>query len=205
VFVSSVIALNHLSLETILPLDWREALHEHLPGTMHLQAGVAVVRRWRTQDASEVARQADDRRVWINLRDAFPHPYHIEDAERFIAMATAMSPPTYFAIEVAGRAAGGIGYTLHSDVERVGAEVGYWLGAEFWGRGIATQAVRAVTELAFATHPELQRLYAVPFSWNPASARVLEKAGYLREGTLRRSAIKDGHVLDQWMYAIVRE
>ena len=172
---------------------------------VQLQAGLALVRTWRTQDAGEVARQADDRRVWLNLRDAFPNPYRIEDAERFIAMAIAMSPQTYFAIEVAGRTAGGIGYTLHSDVERVGAEVGYWLGAEFWGRGIATQAVRAVTELAFATHPELQRLYAVPFSWNPASARVLEKAGYSREGTLRRSAIKDGHVLDQWMYAIVRE
>ena len=172
---------------------------------MHLAAGNAVVRSWRKQDAGDLVPHANDRRVWRNLRDAFPHPYRIDDAERFIAMATQMSPETYFAIEVNGHAVGGVGYTLHTDVERIGAELGYWLGAEFWGRGIATSVVRAVTACAFEAHPELCRLYAVPFAWNPASARVLEKAGYRREGTLRRSALKDGHVLDQWMYAIVRE
>ena len=164
-----------------------------------------ILRHWRTDDANELAQQANDRRIWRAMRDAFPHPYGRTDAERFIAKAAAMSPRTYFAIEVDGRVAGGIGYTLHTDVERIGAEVGYWLGAEFWGRGIATAAVRELTALAFAAHPELQRLYAVPFSTNPASARVLEKCGYLREGTLRRSAVKDGLVLDQWMYAILRE
>src|SRR6185369_13745408 len=118
--------------------------------------------------------------------------------------ATSMSPQTYFAIELDGEPVGGIGYTLQSDVERIGAEIGYWLGAAVWGRGIATAAVRALSRHAFAAHPELQRLYAVPYTTNPASARVLEKAGYVREGTLRRSAIKDGQVLDQWMYAFVR-
>jgi len=171
---------------------------------MRLPAGPAVVRPWRDEDAEEIARQANDRRVWINLRDAFPHPYGLDDAEQFIARAAAASPPTVFAIEVDGRPAGGIGYTLHTDVERIGAEVGYWLGAEYWGRGIATGAVRALSRHAFATHPELRRLYALPFCWNPASARVLEKAGYRLEGTLRQSAIKDGKVVDQWMYALLR-
>jgi RimJ/RimL family protein N-acetyltransferase len=138
------------------------------------------------------------------LRDAFPHPYGTEDGKRFIAMARAMTPRTYFAIEVEERLAGGIGYTLHSDVERIGAEVGYWLGHEFWGRGIATAALQMLTAHAFQAHPELQRLWAVPYATNAASARVLEKAGYVREGTLRRSAIKDGRILDQWMYAILR-
>jgi len=163
------------------------------------------LRPWRTEDASELAELANDRRIWLNLRDAFPHPYGLEDAERFIARAVAMSPRTNFAIEVDDRIAGGIGYTLHTDVERVGAEVGYWLGVPFWGRGLATAAVLALTGLAFTAHPELRRLYAVPFSWNPASARVLEKCGYRREGTLRQNAIKDGQLLDQWMYAILRE
>jgi RimJ/RimL family protein N-acetyltransferase len=172
---------------------------------MRLPAGPASVRPWAAADAAEIARQANDRRVWINLRDAFPHPYRLDDAERFIARATAASPPTVFAIEVDGRPAGGIGYTLHTDVERIGAEVGYWLGAEYWGRGIATAAVRAVSRHAFVTHAELRRLYALPFSWNPASARVLEKAGYRLEGTLRQSAIKDGKVVDQWIYALLRE
>jgi RimJ/RimL family protein N-acetyltransferase len=152
-----------------------------------------------------MARHANDRRIWQNLRDAFPHPYGIEDAERFIAMATAMSPQTYFAMDVDAGAIGGIGYTPRTDVERISAELGYWLGVEFWGRGIATAAVRAVTRHAFGADPNLQRLYAVPYATNPASARVLEKAGFRCEGTLRHSALKDGRVLDQWMYAILRE
>jgi RimJ/RimL family protein N-acetyltransferase len=139
------------------------------------------------------------------MRDAFPHPYGIEDAERFIAMALEKSPPTFLAIEWSGQIAGGIGYTLHTDVERVSAEVGYWVGHEYWGRGIGTVALRRLTSRAFRVHGELRRLYAVPFACNPASARVLEKAGYRCEGTLRQSVAKDGQILDQWMYAILRE
>lgn len=172
---------------------------------MELRAGSTLVREWQEADADSLARQANDRRVWLGLRDAFPHPYAIEDAWRFIAMAQRQSPPTYFAIEVIGRVAGGIGYTEHSDVERIGAEVGYWLGCAFWGQGIATAALRLLTEHAFGVNVQLQRLYAVLFSSNPASARVLVKAGYYCEGTLRQSAIKDGQILDQWMYAILRD
>lgn len=169
-----------------------------------IPAGQAVLRHWRGSDAAGLARVANDRRVWLGMRDAFPHPYAEEDGRRFVAMAAAMSPQTYFAIEVAGAVAGGIGYTLKEDVERIGAEVGYWLGVEYWGRGIAADALRALTRHAFAAHPELRRLWAVPYASNAASARVLEKAGFEREGTLRQSAIKDGRVLDQCMYAILR-
>lgn len=164
-----------------------------------------TIREWRPDDAATLARLADDRGVWLGLRDLFPHPYQLADAHRFIAFAAAMSPVTYFAIEVDGALAGGIGYTPRTDVERVGAEVGYWLGREFWGRGIATAALRLLTGHAFAAQPELQRLFAVPFAANAASARVLEKAGYTREGVLRRSVIKDGSVQDQFMYAILRD
>jgi ribosomal-protein-alanine N-acetyltransferase len=171
---------------------------------MELAAGDAIVRHWRIEDAEGLARAADDRRIWLNLRDAFPHPYSVADARRFLAVALGLTPQTYFAIERAGVVAGGIGYTPRSDVERVGAEIGYWLGADHWGRGIATAAVVAVTRHAFDAHPELRRIYAVPFASNPASARVLEKAGYALEGTLRESVVKDGRVLDQWMYAALR-
>jgi RimJ/RimL family protein N-acetyltransferase len=171
---------------------------------MELKAGQSVVRSWRPEDAAALAREANDRRIWVNMRDAFPHPYGVADGERFIAMALAMSPRTYFAVEIAGSVAGGIGYTLHGDVERAAAEVGYWLGVAHWGRGVATAAVRAVSGYAFATHPELRRLYAMPFASNPASARVLQKAGYRLEATLRENVVKDGKVLDQWMYALLR-
>ena len=90
-----------------------------------------------------------------------------------------------------------------ADVERTSAEIGYWLGEGVWGRGIASAAVRAVSEHAFAAYG-LTRLFAVPYARNAASARVLEKAGYVLEGRLRRSAIKDGVVLDQLLYALVR-
>ena len=164
-----------------------------------------VLRPWRPSDREALAGLANDRRISINLRDGFPYPYAVEDADRFIAMAQGMEPQTHSAIEASGQLAGGIGYTLHADVERIAAEVGYWIGVPFWGRGVATEAVRLVTAMAFSHHPELRRLYALPFASNPASARVLEKAGYRREAVLRQSAIKAGVVQDQWMYAMLRD
>ena len=167
-------------------------------------SGSRAIREWRRDDAAALARLANDRQVWLGLRDLFPHPYSLDDAHGFITLATGMTPPTFFAIAADGVLAGGIGYTRRTDVERVGAEIGYWLGREFWGRGIATAALRLVTAHAFAAHPELRRLFAVPFASNAASARVLEKAGYVREGIMRQSVIKDGRVQDQFLYAILR-
>lgn len=169
-----------------------------------VESGDVVIRWWSSGDADDLARQANDRRIWANMRDAFPNPYKPEDARRFIAKAQEMDPQTYFAVEAFGHIAGGIGYTLHADVERIGAEVGYWLGPGFWNRGIGTAALRAVTGRAFREHDWLCRLYAVPFAGNRASARILEHVGYSLEGTLKQSAIKEGRVVDQWMYAIVR-
>lgn len=162
------------------------------------------IRFWQPSDREALAAIADDRRIWLNLRDAFPHPYGLADADRFIDLARRMSPPTYYAIEAGGALAGGIGYVLHGDVERGSAEVGYWLGVAFWGRGIATQALRLLNGEAFTRQPELRRLYALPFASNAASARVLEKAGYRREALLRESAVKDGVIQDQWLYALLR-
>ncbi|HEU5182813.1 MAG TPA: GNAT family protein [Candidatus Polarisedimenticolia bacterium] len=172
---------------------------------MDLKEGTIVLREWREADAEALAQQANDRSVWLGLRDLFPHPYGIEDARRFIAMAVAIQPPRNFAIEVGGHLAGGIGYMPRTDVERIGAEVGYWLGSEFRGKGVATAALRLLSAHAFRSHPELRRLYAVPYATNRASARVLEKAGYRLEGTLRQSAVKDGRILDQWMYSLLRD
>jgi RimJ/RimL family protein N-acetyltransferase len=173
---------------------------------MRIQVDDAIaLRSWRASDREALATLANDRRVWINLRDRFPHPYSLEDADRFIAAVIQMDPPRLLAVEVGGAVAGGVAYTLHEDVERVAAEVSYWLGTTFWGKGVATKALRALTRHTFASHSGLRRLYAVPFCSNPASARVLEKAGYRREAVLRQSVIKDGVVLDQWVYAILRD
>ena len=136
------------------------------------------------------------------MRDAFPRPFTLERARSFIGAARAAQPETRFAICVDDAAVGGIGFTLHSDVERVSAELGYWLGEACWGRGIASEAVIAVTRYALETH-RLTRVFAVPFATNLGSARVLEKAGYLLEGRLRRSMIKEEQVNDQLLYAFV--
>jgi RimJ/RimL family protein N-acetyltransferase len=172
---------------------------------MELRLSTGVVRPLRPDDAQSLARYANDRRIWRNLRDRFPHPYTIDHADAFIAWVTGMTPQTLFAIAVDDEAVGGIGYTLHDDVERASAEMGYWLGVAFWGRGIMTAALGALTQYAFDQHADLHRIYAVPFAWSTASIRVLEKAGYSLEGRMRRSAVKDGQVTDQLLYAILRE
>jgi RimJ/RimL family protein N-acetyltransferase len=163
-----------------------------------------TLRSWRSGDEDSLVRHADDRDVWINLRDRFPHPYTRDDARAWLRLVAESTPETNFVVAVADEAVGGIGLTLQDDVSRRSAEIGYWLGRAYWGRGIATAAVRALTDWAFA-HFDLCRLYAGVFEWNPASARVLEKAGYVLEGRLRRSVTKDGRTIDQLLYALVRD
>jgi len=163
----------------------------------------AVVRAWRPDDVSSLVEHANNRNVSRRLRDRFPHPYGLEHGQGFLTWVGQQETPSVWAIAVNGRAVGGIGLQLGQDVERVSAEIGYWLGEAFWGRGIATAALEAVTAPAFEAF-DLSRIFAVPFAANPASVRVLEKAGYLREGHLRQSAIKDGVIQDQYLYARYR-
>jgi RimJ/RimL family protein N-acetyltransferase len=167
---------------------------------VNLKCGPCTVRSWRHGDEETLPLHANNRKVWINLRDSFPHPYTRSDAEKWIRHIEQITPETNFAIDVNGEAVGGIALVLHDDVERCSAEVGYWLGEKYWGRGITTAALLGLTEYAFK-ELNLTRVYAVPYARNAASIKVLEKAGYTCEGVMRRSAIKDGVVLDQLMYA----
>ncbi len=151
-------------------------------------------------DEPSMVRHANSYEVWRRLRDRFPHPYTRADAEQWIALTQRQDPQTHFAIEVSGEAIGGIGLELGSDIERRSAEIGYWLGEAFWARGITTAAVRTLTSYGFEMLG-LTRIFAVPFASSSASIRVLEKCGYIREGVMRRSAIKEGVVIDQVLYA----
>ena len=170
---------------------------------MELVLGSCTLRDWRRTDRDALCRHANNLAIARNLRDGFPHPYTAAHADWWLAMCEKRSPQTFFAIAIADEAVGGIGLTLHDDVERVAAELGYWLSEAHWGKGVVTAAVRALTEWAFASFP-LTRVYAMPFASNPASARVLEKAGFTLEGRLRRSIIKHEVVQDQLMCARVR-
>ena len=167
---------------------------------MEIQCTACLLRPLVAADAEALALHANDRDVWLNLRDRFPHPYSLRDAEEYIATVMGRPLQTSFGIIVSGEAAGNVSLMLGQDIERRTAEIGYWLGRAFWSRGIVTEAVRAATLYAF-DQLGMHRVFAVPFGRNPASTRVLEKVGYVREGILRRSAIKDGELIDQILYA----
>jgi [ribosomal protein S5]-alanine N-acetyltransferase len=170
---------------------------------MELKISKARLREWKAGDEESLVRHANNPRIWRNLRDAFPNPYTLADARHWIEVASPTTPITNFAIVVDGAAVGAIGLMLKDDVFRRSAEIGYWLGEEFWGRGIVTEAVRATTDYAFTTF-DLCRVYAGVFEWNRASMRVLEKAGYEYECRLRKSVTKDGQTIDEFIYSTIR-
>jgi ribosomal-protein-alanine N-acetyltransferase len=171
---------------------------------MEMKLDKCTLREWKTGDEESLVRHANNRNVWINLRDSFPHPYTLIDARDWIQRASTEAPVRNFAIVVDGTAAGGIGFIPREDVYKRSAEIGFWLGEEYWGRGIMTKALCAVTEYAFDDF-DLCRLYACVFEWNPASMRVLEKAGYHLEARLKKAVTKEGKTIDEFLYAIVRE
>ena len=161
-------------------------------------------RSLRVTDAPRLAQIATDRTIWINLRDRFPHPYTRADADAFITRETGQSPERNFAVAVDDQPVGAIGLVLGEDIYRVSAEIGYWLGAEWRGQGIAGEALRGLSAWAFEFFG-LQRIHANVFTWNPLSARVLERSGFTLESTARSIAIKDGTVTDEWIYVRLRD
>jgi len=165
--------------------------------------GEYMIRDWKRDDASSLAQYANNRKIWSNLRDAFPHPYTKEDAALYIARSLQKVPRTAFAIATKTEAIGSIGLMPGQDVHRFTAELGYWLGEPFWGRGIMTEAVKALSEYAF-NGLGFRRIFAEPYATNLASARVLEKSGFLREGILRANVVKEDRTLDQFLYAKIK-
>jgi len=170
---------------------------------MLLDLGDLRVRSWRKNDLDALVRYANNAKVAANLRDQFPHPYTRFAAAAYLVEVRSAQVETSFAVEYGSEAIGGIGFKLGTDVARLSAEMGYWLGEPFWGRGLTTRAVLATAEWAL-DHYHLTRIFATAFSHNVASMRVLEKAGFEREGILRRSAVKNGVILDQVLFSKVR-
>lgn len=169
---------------------------------MYQEIGEYIIRDWKMTDAPSVAKYANNRKIWQNLRDAFPNPYSLQDAERFLAGVIEASPRTVFAIATESEAIGSIGLVPGKDVHRFTAEMGYWLAEPFWGKGIMTQAVKSVSAYAIRDL-KLHRIFAEPYTTNPASASVLEKAGFICEGIMHSNAFKDGKILDQFLYSYV--
>ncbi len=170
---------------------------------MKIDCPSCCLRPFREEDATSLATHANNREIWLNLTDDFPYPYTIEEAHRWIKFTADAGPLTALAIAVADEVVGGIGLTAHKGIKRYTAEIGYWLGEAHWGRGIASQAVAAMSQYAFA-ELGFRRLQALVYAYNPASMRILEKNGYVREGILQQAACKDGKMVDEHLFAKVK-
>ncbi|MDI6725056.1 MAG: GNAT family protein [Methanobacterium sp.] len=169
---------------------------------MIIKCDKCILRSWRHSDFESLVKNANNLNIASNLRDGFPFPYTHDHARQWIEIAK--NNNFFFAITVDNEAVGGIGLTIGEDIERISAEVGYWLGEKHWGKGITSSALKGIVDYGFSDL-ELERIFAVPLEQNIASRRVLEKNGFKLEGILRRSVIKNGKIYNQALYAVIRE
>lgn len=162
-----------------------------------------AIRNWKHEDLNSLILYANNIKVWNNLRNYFPHPYTEEDGKAWLDKVVDAMPAVNMAIDVDGEAVGGIGLILNSDVYVKSAEISFWLGEMYWGKGVVTEAVRQMTEYAFY-YFDLMRLYAEVFENNKASMRVLEKNGYYLEGVRRKAVFKNEVLMDDYIWVKLR-
>lgn len=161
------------------------------------------LRPLKMRDKEAIASLANNKELWDNLRDIMPHPYTLKDAEFYIDMMTSDDSPPTFAIDLDGQFIGVIGLVPQTDVYRKTAEIGYWLGQPYWGKGIMSEAVQLLTnyglhELGFI------RIHAGIFEYNVGSMKVLEKCGYQKDGIFKKSIFKNDKIWDEHRYSIVK-
>ncbi|MHC1682213.1 MAG: GNAT family N-acetyltransferase [Clostridiaceae bacterium] len=162
------------------------------------------LRRWEIDDIQSVAKYANNKKVADNLRNIFPYPYTLEDAEDYVRFCIKGDEKKQCcrAITVNGEAVGSIGVFIKDDVYCKTAEVGYWLGEEFWGKGLMSEAIKEICEFVFENY-DIVRIFAEPFAWNMGSRRALEKAGFKLEGILEKSVYKNGVIGDSCIYRLI--
>ena len=161
-----------------------------------------TLRPFRDSDLMSLVKYANNYHIAKFLTNQFPHPYTDEDGRKFITSVANNTPVNIFCIEVNGEAAGAIGLHPQSDIHEKNAELGYWLAEPFWGNGIMTRAISEMVDYGFGTF-DIIRIFARPFSSNPASQRVLEKAGFTCEACLKNALFKNGNYLDELIYSKV--
>ena len=166
---------------------------------------ICRIRKWELSDAKELSTALSNRKIQDNLRDGLPYPYTEQDGADYIsAMLSADENETFaFAITVDNKVVGSIGVFRQENIHRQTAELGYYIAEEYWGKGIMTEAVKQICKYVF-DKSDIVRIYAEPFAHNMASCRVLEKAGFQYEGTLRSNAVKNGKVIDMKMYSLLK-
>ncbi len=162
-----------------------------------------IIRQWKIDDANNLVKYANNIKIWNNLRNYFPYPYTMEHANSWIDNSFLASPLINFAIDLDGEAIGGIGLIFNTDVYVLSAEIGYWIGEEFWGKGITTEAIRQMVEYSFY-YFDIVRIYAEVFENNKASMRALEKNGFYLEGVRRKSVFKNNTIMDDYIWVKLR-
>lgn len=171
---------------------------------MIIKCDKCVLRKWKESDLKSLVKYANNYKIARNMRDLFPHPYTLNDGQVWIKIANNNEFGHYFAITIDNEAIGSIGLTIGTDIERISAEVGYWLGEEHWGKGITSSALKGIVDYGF-NELNLERIFAVPLEENIASIRILEKNDFKIEGILRNSVIKRDKIHNQALYAKIRE
>lgn len=163
------------------------------------------IRKWELADAKDLAAALSNKKIQDNLRDGLPYPYTEQDGIDYIsAMLSADENDTFaFAITIDEKVIGSIGVFRQGNIHRQTAELGYYIAEEYWGKGIMTDAIKQICKYVFEKS-DIIRIYAEPFAYNMASCRVLEKAGFQYEGTLRKNAVKNDTIIDMKMYSLLR-
>jgi [ribosomal protein S5]-alanine N-acetyltransferase len=167
-------------------------------------SGDVKLRSFRLSDCERMTCLANNENISRNLRDGFPHPYTLAHAEAFIRKCMDQKPASVFAIEYKGEYVGNIGIMKCSDVYRKSAEVGYFLGEEYWGKGIATQALKLVCEYGFR-ELDIIRIHSGVYEHNLASQRVLEKCGFVKEGVFKMAVFKYDKYWNEVRYALINQ
>ena len=165
-----------------------------------------VIRKWRLEDKAALSRNLNNINILDNLRDGLPFPYTEQDAEDYIRAMLASDPGKVFAfaVTVGGKVIGSVSVTRRDNIHYRTAELGYYIGEPYWGHGYMTSAVRQICRHVFQ-RSDIVRIFAEPFAHNAASCRVLEKAGFVCEGTMKSNAEKNGQIVDMKLYALVKE
>ena len=168
-----------------------------------LKEGNIILRSLRDDDAPHLAQLANNRKIWDNVRDLLPSPYSFDDANRFIKLTQEENPQMNFAIEFDNHLCGVIGLVGQSDVYKKTAEIGYWIGEPYWNRGIATVAVKLITEYGFE-ELDFIRIHTGVFEYNKSSMKVLTKNGYSKDGVFKKSILKNGKIYDEHRFSKTR-
>lgn len=164
-----------------------------------------VLRKWKKSDAAGLAKIANNKKIWDNVRDRLPHPYTKKDAKEWLTLVKKQKEPaTTLCVEVDGELAGSIGITVQEDVFRKTAEIGYFVGEEYWGKGVATEAIRQMVDY-IQKNFEVIRIYAEVFEFNKGSMKALEKNGFYLESIRKKAAFKNDVIVDDYIWVKLLE